>query len=384
MIEGRWTGEAKYQALLAVARSLLEEENLALREEIEASAAAGGIIGASVSLREVLERVARVAATDSTVLITGEAGTGKELIARAIHAGSSRAKRAMVKVNCAALPEGLVASELFGHERGAFTGALERRRGRFELAAGGTIFLDEVGELPAPVQVALLRVLQEREFERVGGSETLRTDARVVAATNRNLEEAVQEGKLRADLLFRLNVFPIRVPPPQGTGRGRPPAGRVLGEPLWAPDRQGDPRHRRSGDGRAVRVPVAGQHPRAPERRRASGDPRAWQRARPPRPRAARPRRRLATAGRRAAQRQRPPTDRGGARRQPRPRLRTRRGSRGARRPTQHARGPHPALRDRQARLPTTRDEPLTALLSHDEVVQHFDVVDDTRKPQAP
>jgi len=160
-----------------------------------------------------LERVGRVAGSDSTVLITGETGTGKELIARAIHMGSPRSKRAMVKVNCAALPEGLIASELFGHEKGAFTGAVERRRGRFELASGGTIFLDEVSELPAPVQVALLRVLQEREFERVGGSETLRTDARVVAATNRNLEEAAHEARFRADLFFRLNVVPIRVPP---------------------------------------------------------------------------------------------------------------------------------------------------------------------------
>jgi len=194
-------------------RALLEEENLALQEEIAAAAATGGIIGGSAALRGVLERVARVAATDTTVLVTGETGTGKELIARAIHAASPRAKRALIKVNCAALPEGLVASELFGHERGAFTGAVERRRGRFELAAGGTIFLDEVGELPAPLQVALLRVLQEGEFERVGGSETLRTDARVVAATNRSLEDAVCEGRFRSDLLFRLNVFPIAVPP---------------------------------------------------------------------------------------------------------------------------------------------------------------------------
>jgi formate hydrogenlyase transcriptional activator len=194
-------------------RSQLEDENLALQEEIAVSAAAGGIIGASAGLREVLERVARVAATDSTVLINGETGTGKELIARAIHSGSARAKRPLVKVNCAALPEGLIASELFGHEKGAFTGALDRHRGRFELASGGTIFLDEVGELPPPVQVALLRVLQEREFERVGGHETLRTDARVVAASNRNLEEAAGEGRFRSDLFFRLNVFPIRVPP---------------------------------------------------------------------------------------------------------------------------------------------------------------------------
>jgi formate hydrogenlyase transcriptional activator len=194
-------------------RALVEEENVALKEEIETATATGGIIGSSPALRGVMERVARVSPTDATVLITGETGTGKELIARAIHASSPRAKRALIKVNCAVLPDGLVASELFGHERGAFTGAVERRRGRFELAAGGTVFLDEIGELPPATQVALLRVLQEGEFERVGGSETLRTDARVVVATNRNLDDAVADGKFRSDLLFRLNVFPISVPP---------------------------------------------------------------------------------------------------------------------------------------------------------------------------
>jgi transcriptional regulator with GAF, ATPase, and Fis domain len=171
------------------------------------------IVGNSPALQAVLARVAKVAPTDSTVLITGETGTGKELIARAIHKRSRRSARAFVSVNCAATPSGLIASELFGHEKGSFTGALQRRLGRFELAEGGTIFLDEVGELPAETQVALLRVLQEREFERVGGTHPIHADVRVIAATNRDLETAVNGEAFRKDLFYRLNVFPIELPP---------------------------------------------------------------------------------------------------------------------------------------------------------------------------
>ena len=193
-----------------------QRENLALREEIDKASMFEEIVGTSPALQAVLARVARVAPTDSTVLVTGETGTGKELIARAIHKRSQRAARAFVSVNCAAIPRDLVASELFGHEKGAFTGALQRRLGRFELAEGGTIFLDEIGELPAETQVALLRVLQEREFERVGGSRPIRADVRVIAATHRDLPALIRDGSFRSDLFYRINVFPIEMPPLRG------------------------------------------------------------------------------------------------------------------------------------------------------------------------
>lgn len=191
----------------------LYKENLVLREEVDRTSMFEEIVGASSGLQRVIARISKVAPTDSTVLITGETGTGKELIARAIHKRSKRANRAFVSVNCAALPQSLIGSELFGHEKGAFTGAQQRRLGRFELADGGTIFLDEVGELPAETQVSLLRVLQEHQFERVGGSQVVSVDVRVLAATNRDLKEAMSAGQFRTDLFYRLNVFPIDVPP---------------------------------------------------------------------------------------------------------------------------------------------------------------------------
>jgi len=175
--------------------------------------APAAIVGRSAPMRELFSMMDRVAGTETTVLITGESGTGKELVARALHERSARAKRSFVAVNCAALPESVIESELFGHEKGAFTGAQEQRRGRFELADGGTLFLDEIGELSQAVQAKLLRVLQEGEFQRVGGSSTLRTEARVIAATNRDLEKEVAEGRFRSDLYWRLNVFPLHVPP---------------------------------------------------------------------------------------------------------------------------------------------------------------------------
>jgi transcriptional regulator with GAF, ATPase, and Fis domain len=191
----------------------LKNENVALRREVDKASMYDEIIGTSSALQKVLSLVSQVAPTDATVIIIGETGTGKELVARAIHQRCRRSSRAFISINCAAIPRDLIASELFGHEKGAFTGAIQRRLGRFELAEGGTIFLDEVGELPLETQIALLRVLQEREFERVGGTRPIQTNVRVIAATNRNLQAAIAAGNFRNDLFYRLNVFPIEMPP---------------------------------------------------------------------------------------------------------------------------------------------------------------------------
>src|SRR5229473_2555061 len=204
--------ETAFEEIKAL-KDRLYNENIALREEIDRSSMFEEIVGESPALQAVLAHVVKVAPTDSTVLITGETGTGKELIARAIHKRSQRGARAFVSVNCAAIPPSLIASELFGHEKGAFTGAIQRRLGRFELAEGGTIFLDEIGELPLDTQIALLRVLQEREFERVGGGKAIRANVRVIAATNRDLQVSINAGTFRSDLYYRLNVFPIEMPP---------------------------------------------------------------------------------------------------------------------------------------------------------------------------
>jgi transcriptional regulator with GAF, ATPase, and Fis domain len=191
---------------------LLHDEVLVLREEIDRSSMFEEIVGSSNPIRQLLKQVEKVAPLDSTVLILGETGTGKELIARALHRRSKRANRPFIRVNCAAIPQSLIASELFGHEKGAFTGALQRRVGRFEAANGGTLFLDEIGELPMETQIALLRVLQEKEFERVGSNHPISVDVRVIAATNRDLRAAVAAGTFRRDLFYRLNVFPMAVP----------------------------------------------------------------------------------------------------------------------------------------------------------------------------
>jgi formate hydrogenlyase transcriptional activator len=209
----RWYGTGTDIEDRKQAEEEVRKENIVLREEINSTSMFEEVLGNSSALQSVLALAAKVAPTDSTVLIVGETGTGKELIARAIHKRSKRTKRSFVSVNCAAIPSSLIMSELFGHEKGAFTGAVQRRLGRFELAEGGTLFLDEVGDLPMETQIALLRVLQERQFERVGGTEVLQCDVRVIAATNRDLHSAITAGSFRSDLFYRLNVFPIELPP---------------------------------------------------------------------------------------------------------------------------------------------------------------------------
>jgi len=209
----RWYGTATDIDDRKRTEERLHNENLVLREEIDRSSMFEEIVGSSRSMNQLLKKVEKVAPSDSTVLILGETGTGKELIARALHRRSRRANRVFVKVNCAAIPQSLIASELFGHEKGAFTGALQRRVGRFEAANGGTLFLDEIGELPMETQIALLRVLQEKEFERVGSNHPISIDVRLIAATNRDLPAAVAAGTFRQDLFYRLNVFPVDVPP---------------------------------------------------------------------------------------------------------------------------------------------------------------------------
>jgi Nif-specific regulatory protein len=194
-------------------KAQLQDENALLKRELQEKYDFRNIVGTSKEMREVYEQIAQVAPTNTTVLIRGESGTGKELVAHAIHYNSPRAAKPFVKVSCAALPESLIESELFGHEKGSFTGAYARKRGRFELAEGGTLFLDEIGDLSPSLQVKLLRVLQEREFERVGGTETVRVNVRLIAATNVDLEQAVQDGRFRSDLYYRLNVFSIYLPP---------------------------------------------------------------------------------------------------------------------------------------------------------------------------
>lgn len=194
-------------------KSQLEAENIYLQQELQSDEQFGEIIGQSDAIKYVLFKITQVAPTDTTVLITGETGTGKELVARAIHGASSRKDRPLIKVNCGALAPTLIESELFGHEKGAFTGAVGRKPGRFELANGGTIFLDEIGELPLDLQVKLLRVIQENEFERLGGNKTIKADVRIIAATNRNLKAEVEQGTFREDLWYRVNVYPITMPP---------------------------------------------------------------------------------------------------------------------------------------------------------------------------
>ncbi len=253
----------------------LQAENVLLRQQIAETDESDEMIGRSASIRRVQEAVERVSTTDATVLICGETGTGKELVARAIHRRSSRGKKSLVKINCAALPEALIASELFGHERGAFTGATQRRIGRFEMASGSSLFLDEVGEIPLDVQVALLRVMQEREFERLGGTQTIHADVRLIAATNRNLQESIAEGSFR-----ERSVLPVERVSYRGAARSEAAGGHsAFGGRIRRAisQRMGDGSRGGSGaDGPVLQLRVAREYSRAAERGRARGNPVGW------------------------------------------------------------------------------------------------------------
>ncbi len=272
----------KVQRLVAAQHKRLVTENARLKQELREGYDFANIVGNSGPMQRVYEAVAQVARTNTTVLIRGESGTGKELIAQAMHYNSLRAKRAFVKVSCGALPETLIESELFGHEKGAFTGAQDRKRGRFELAQNGTIFLDEIGDVQPATQVKLLRVLQEREFERLGGTEPIKVNVRLIAATNKNMEKAIADGAFREDLFYRLNVFAIYHPAASRAEAGRPAAGRSLPRALRVRARQGHPPDLDAGHRHAHGLPLAGQRPGTAERDRTRG-------ARVRRSRAARP-----------------------------------------------------------------------------------------------
>ena len=246
---------------IANLKDKLTQEKVYLEDEIRGEMSFDEIVGKSVALRTLLQQVEVVAPTDSTVLIYGETGTGKELIARAIHDLSPRRQSAFVKLNCAAIPAGLLESELFGHEKGAFTGAVAQRIGRFEIGSRGTVFLDEVGEIPLELQPKLLRVLQEREFERLGSSRTLQTGARLIAATNQDLAAMVEQQKFRSDLFYRLNVFPVQVPPLRERQRRYSAIGSPFRKTIRPKDEQSHRHHTLGSHDRANPLSLAGQHP---------------------------------------------------------------------------------------------------------------------------
>ena len=283
-----------FQEIEALRRTKLAKEKAYLEEEVRTEHHFGEIVGESAALRRVLKQVETVAPTDSTVLIRGETGTGKELIARALHDLSPRQGRTFVKLNCAAIPTGLLESELFGHEKGAFTGAISQKVGRFELAHQGTLFLDEVGDIPLELQPKLLRVLQEQEFERLGGTKTIKVDVRLVAATHRDLAQMVADGRFREDLYYRLNVFPVVLPPLRERPRRHPAAGPPFHPAVRPADGPADRDHPVRGHGGAGALPLAGQRAGAAERHRARGHPLAG-------PVAPGPARRLAAARPRTA-----------------------------------------------------------------------------------